>query len=245
MGDVREKIRKLLALGEGKANEHEAARAMELASELMMRHGIERDELKGDDAPRVIEGHRFNVDYPWYRFLVNAACKLYGTEAIYWRGGDVLRCNFVGRSENIDAAQDTLAFLILQVEALYKAMLPKGMTKAERADFRKTFKLACASRVYSRAWQIVEDQVSKATKGTAIAIIDHRVQLQNEASAFINRNGPLPEMKQVTVKEGRGTIAGRSAGDAVDLNRSVEPVALQHDAHVRAWRAFINTRRIA
>jgi len=67
---IREKIKKLLAVAEGQANEHESARAMELASSLMMRHGIDRESL--GEKPTVGEGSYFPIDYKWHRTTAQA-----------------------------------------------------------------------------------------------------------------------------------------------------------------------------
>ena len=48
MSDVVEKIRKLLELSKSD-NEHEAASAAAMAQELMVKHAIEEEEIRGRD----------------------------------------------------------------------------------------------------------------------------------------------------------------------------------------------------
>lgn len=221
MDTIREKIRKLLAVAEGQANEHESAQAMAMASALMMKHGINRDEL--GDKSSVGEGSHFPVEYKWYKIAAQAAGLLYGTVAFGNYGWTTFR--FVGRPENIEASQDTLAFIILQVEALYKSHLPKGLSKADRAEFRRTFKQSCIMRVYQRCHDIVEEQKrvdAPLSDCRALVIVEHRKLLEEEAMDYINGAGGVTEKaRAVKIRYTPGSVAGFAAGDAVDLHRKV------------------------
>lgn len=230
MSEIHDKIRAILATAaDERGNDNERANAERLASMLMMRHGISADEL--GEKPTVGEGALFDISYKWYRFVASAAGLLYGVKPFYQTGGEVLRCRFVGRQDNIDAAQDTLAFYLLQVEMLYKAHLPKGLSKKERADYRKTFKEQCAARVYTRVHAIVQEQTKAAaptSDSTALVVIAHREQLDNEADEFIKAKADVKPMRAVTVANKSYTAAqdGRRAGDTVDLNRKVAATPL-------------------
>lgn len=225
MSDIHDKIRALLnTANDARGNDNERANAERIASMLMMRHGIAKDEL-GEKAT-VIDGNKFEIAYKWYRFAASAAAELYGVKPFYTTGGPVLLCRFIGRPENIEAAQDTLAFYLLQVESLYKFHLPKGMTKKERADYRKTFKDQCAFRIYERVVKIVAEQTRATTKvshATALVVLEHREQLKLEADDHISKMSGVRRMKGVKVHSRSATAAidGRRAGDAVDLNRKV------------------------
>jgi hypothetical protein len=77
-----------------------------------------------------------------------AAAKLYGCNSsptIDGKGG----LFFIGREENVELAEQTAFWLMRQVELLYKEHLPRGLSQAVRAQYRKTFKAACAYRVKS------------------------------------------------------------------------------------------------
>lgn len=225
MSDIHDKIRALLATAnDERGNDNERANAERIASMLMMRHGIKQDEL-GEKA-KVVDGEKFEIAYKWYRFAASAAAELYGVEPFYTTGGPVLLCRFIGRPENIEAAQDTLAFYLLQVEALYKANLPKGLSKKERSDYRKTFKDQCAYRIYERVLKIVKEQ-TQATAGvshaTALVVLEHREQLKLETKDHISKMSGVRSMKGVTVhaRSANAYLDGRRAGDVVDLNRKV------------------------
>lgn len=224
MSSISEKIKKLLALGKDKgATEAEAMRAMELASALMVKHGIDESTLD-PDKPRVADkGGSFSYDRDWQLEAAQAAAKLYGCTTTWIGTMSKGAFSFVGRSDNIDAAQETSAYLILQIEQLYKANLPRGMSQSERAKYRKEFKFACARRVRSRAHAIVKEQQSAGVSGsTALVVVDYHKQLEDEIERKLKADGVRrvrPRAKQLS---GVGAIHGYTAGDQVDLNRAVE-----------------------
>ena len=83
-----------------------------------------------------------------------AAGFFYGCKVLFWRSGKH-GFAFIGRPDNTDAAEMTMMWLTQQIKELYKANLPKGLTQPQRQEFRKTFKVACAHRVYLRAAEFV------------------------------------------------------------------------------------------
>lgn len=233
---INDKIKKLLAMAEHEgSNENEAQKAMELASMLMMRHGIDRAALMTPAA--IIEGTMLPVNYDWYRSAAHAASLLYGVTSL-WYKGVTEQFRFVGRTDNVHVAEETFAFLVLQIERLYKQALPAGLSKAERAKWRKSFKLVCAQRVHSRCYAIAQnpktdDLTATQTGGTALAIINHRKELEEETSDYLGTK--YPGMKSVkkraqTVSHIGAAIAGQEAGNRVDLNR---PTGTAPVAHVR------------
>lgn len=221
MTNVRDKIKKLLALGENNTNEHEAARAMEMAAAMMAAHGIKRDELR--DHSGAVHGDRLPWEYPFWRTVARAAAHLYGGRSTIATDGTWL--SFIGRREVVDAAEDTFAFIILQIEALYRAALPKGLTKVERSSFRKTFKEAAARRVEERVEEIIRNLVTegsaaqKSTGSTALVIVANRELMLAEVREALKGIKTAAAPKPVKLTE--GTLRGLAAGDLVDLNQKV------------------------
>jgi hypothetical protein len=221
------KIKKLLAVaqaGSG-ATENEAATAMEFASALMLKHNIEV-QLDGDDEEGAIKGaFQHGYDEPWHIQCANAAGYLYYCRPlIYRRLGDIV---FVGRADNITACEETLKFLTREVERLYKLNLPKGMSKIERANYRSTFKMACAMRLAARAWAIMETlrtndaKAIAATGSKALVVVETIDAMLAEADAILGGMG----VKTMTVRPrraGLGTFDGRKAGDTVQLQKQVK-----------------------
>lgn len=222
MTAIHDKIRKLLAVANGNANEAESEVAMKMAAALMAKHQITQDEL-GVKREDVIYGDMFEMAPLWHLHAAHAAGVLYGAQPMLSRDREWV--GFVGRPSNINAAQDTMAYIIMQVETLYKAALPKGLTKRERAEFRDDFKKACALRVYQRCLKIVDDlrRQKDAVKGVnALVVQDHFKALAAENAAFLAGVKKAKPIKALVTKDHVGTFVGRMAGDHVEINRTVE-----------------------
>jgi hypothetical protein len=222
MSAIHDKIRKLLAVAHGNANEAESEVAMKMAATLMAKHQITQDEL-GVTKEDVMEGDLFEMSDKWQFHAAHAAGVLYGATPVRTR--DFGWVGFVGRPSNINAAQDTMAYIVVQVEALYKAALPKGLTKRARAEFREDFKKACALRVYQRCLKIVDDlrREKDAVKGVnALVVQDHFKKMKEENEAFLSDRPPLKPSKALLTKQRIGSFVGHKAGDLVEINRTVE-----------------------
>lgn len=229
MSAIKEKILKLLAVANNSgATEAEASTAMELASALMMKHNIEIDpessyEVSIGAGPIELVG--FNE--PWHEVCSSASAMLYTCQNVtclpLGKG-----FYFVGRKDNCEAAMITLAFIIQQIERLYKEHLPKGLTKSQRAEFRRTFKYSCAQRVLQRCWSLREsfkrgdDKAVKAIGLNSLVIIQSTELMLKEAQDFCEKTlGPPNQRKSHNPKVGSGTIAGWRAGDTVQLHKKV------------------------
>lgn len=219
-----DRIKKLLALANNNPNEHEAARALELAQTLMMKHGIDAKAL-GEKAKIGTSG-MIDEDHRWQNIVANAVAYLYGLRVVNYRN---VGFQFAGRLDNIDAATLTLPFIANQIEGLYKIALPKGLTKAARGEFRRTFKEACAMRVNSRIEtlvhaQITKDEAAKAAGGTALVVREHRKQLEDDAQEALNAIPGLrmKKSREIAIKETSGAIAGFRAGDTVKIHQEVK-----------------------
>ncbi|TXH19131.1 MAG: DUF2786 domain-containing protein [Hyphomicrobiaceae bacterium] len=215
--NIKAKIRKLFDLARNNPNEHEAAAAMQKAQRLMIEHGI--SDVSDSNGPTVSDFGDF--DTRWKKYCVRAACRLYGCLPIF--DNRYLRYVISGRPDNIDAANVTTEFLVYQVELMYKGTLPKGLSKSQRAAFRRDFKDACARRLLVRAYEITEDETPIATStGTALVVKSHIDQWQKEATDhFEHVTGTAVDTRpdRYNFKPSEGTIAGVIAGDAIDLQR--------------------------
>lgn len=223
--NIRDKIKKLLALANDKgASENEAAVALEFATKLMMQHGIEQAELNEMKA-QVKEGEWFDFDKRWHVIVGQAVGRLYGVKPL-GKSSAGHNFRFVGRPDNLEAANATVVFVAEQIEALYKAFLPRGMSKQERAEYRRDFKYNCALRVNSRAAEIVEKLTTKddavAVGCTALVVVSHREQLDAEIEDFFEKiNVRRTKARSVSVKISLGGLHGAKAGDQVRLQKGV------------------------
>jgi cytosine/adenosine deaminase-related metal-dependent hydrolase len=213
MSAIGDKIRKLLNLARDKsASEGEAATAMRLAMELMARHGIEEADL----VQREIDwGSRKEADAKWKEVTAWASASLYGCRAVFERTSEVFV--FVGREDNRLASEMTYDFLCEQIERWYKTYLPPGMSKRDRAQFRRGFKVACALRVYDR----VDDMMKPQATGSALVL--HIDSITKEVDDFLEAQGGTKTVgKAVTIKNANeGHLLGAIAGDQIQLRKEV------------------------
>lgn len=195
---LRSRLRKLLNMTvENGCTEDEQESAMRMAAGLAARGGIESEleALKNaspDTGPVKRKATRkgFTQEFKIHQLLAaQAAGLLYGCE-LYSYGGGKRGIFFIGREENIEAAEMTMFWLMRQVELLYKQSLPRGMTQSARAEYRRTFKAACAHRVYERArdlmWDMKMNEASaqQATGQNALVVQGYFKTLEQENSEY-------------------------------------------------------------
>lgn len=223
---IRKRIEALLRLaGDAAANEHEASVAMAKAAALMAKHGI---EVSLEDQEAIKRGEFVNndLDLKWHKLISHAVAYLYPVKPIFWsehvNGREITGWKWVGRPDVIDVAAITMDWLCRQVERLYKECLPKGMTKSERSEYRRTFKIACAGRVLTRAYYLrcalnEDDKVAmEATGQNALVLKDHFEQENAKIKAEMDKMD-LSSRKARPTKVGIGTRWGQAAGDLVKL----------------------------
>ena len=219
---IIDRIRNLLAMAEGQANENESAQAMELAAKLMLKHGVEQSQLNPRQAHEILEGDMIDINKPFYRTLAGAVCHLYGTSYLFFPSTKTFR--FVGRSDNIEASEATFTWILLQVEQLYKQALPKGMTTRERSRFRHTFKEACAHRVNVRAADIARNMTRDPLPQASTALVIHKDQLKHEIDSYFASKGNVKTARARRIKftHAGAAAAGHAAGNNVKLNANIK-----------------------
>lgn len=189
---ARARIAKLLNMTvENGATEDEQENAMRLAAGIAARLGIDVDSCRAKDAPQPKATAKWKPSplKPYEAMAAEAAAVLYGVECNAHNLGKN-GFGFVGREENIELAEATMLWLIRQVELLYKGHLPRGLSKRDRADFRNSFKDACAERVYHRAIALMakmrtdERAAQEATGQNALVVQGHFDRLRDEINTY-------------------------------------------------------------
>jgi hypothetical protein len=223
MEEIKERIIKLLNVTTDRgATENEAMIAMSMATRLMIAHGIKQDELQQSEFV-VEQSETTEVDYDWQEILAGAAGRLMGCTVLVTRGGGRKGFYYIGRRENHKAATDLWVFLVQQVERLYKVSMVPGMTQSMRANFRRTFKYACAVRVHNRATALIEEMKRGETPvfegSTAVVVQNHFDKMKDEADEFLKKTGVQvgKARKRKAHRSGIGTAAGLMAGNSVQL----------------------------
>lgn len=227
MSEVIERIKKLLRIGQpgSGATEEEASTAMGLAAALMLKHGLEV-QLDDDREPETVLGREFRgYSEAWHLNVASAAGYLYSCRHVVWRR--VGQYQFVGREDNVEACAITMQWLCSEVERLYKLHLPRGMSKADRTEYRRTFKWACSMRLAARAWAIMEmlrqddAKALEATGSRALVVVESIDQQLKAAADKLEEMGVTKRIVVHPRAAGLGTQAGRDAGDTVELQKRV------------------------
>lgn len=204
MSASHDKILKLLNMTvKNGCTEDEQETALKMAMAIAAREGIDLEALRPKDAPKikaVMKGH-YQEFKPHQALAAQAAAVLFGVECNVYNLG-ARGFNFVGRPELIELAEETMFWLFRQIEELYKQALPKGLSKTERAEFRKTFKAACALRTWERAREAMRDmryndaRAQEATGHNALVVQGYFETLEKEQDEFWEeRFAETPEQK--------------------------------------------------
>lgn len=222
--EIKSRIVKLLNLSRDRgASEAEAATAMTMATKMMLLHGITESDLQTSKA---VAGRSENTELErdWQEIIAQTAGNLFGCMTLLSKalnGAPVFY--YIGRPENHDAAKQTFNFLCDQVERLYKNGLPRGMSQRDRANFRRTFKYACASRIYHRAAELIEEMkrgehTKDVSNGTALVVQGYFDKLADEVDEFLAKAKMNIRMKRSKPRSmGLGSAAGHAAGNAVNI----------------------------
>lgn len=217
MSDVVEKIRKLLRLAKDKgATESEANVALEMAQRLMLQHNIKDVEEKRE--VHAVKGEWMHCDrgQRWELWIAGSVAKLFNCRVVQLVSLGAHQ--FVGKPENIEVAGETFLWVCGQVEALYKEALRtygRSLGRQGRADLRRSFKEACASRINQRVNEIVAAARNSIPDHMALVVIDQSLAAASELIANV------PSRKSRPIRHGIGTVAGYEAGNRVQLQGHV------------------------
>ena len=222
---TKERIAKLLNMTvENGCSEDEAANAMRMAAGLATKIGIELDAVRpaGAPKPKIVEKRKYTLMKVYESFCAEAAAVLYGVDCYapnYGKHG----WWFTGREENVELAEQTMLWLVQQVEQLYKQALPRGLSKRDRANFRGSFKDACGERLYQRALILMRDMKTKdsaaqeSTGSNALVVAGYFETLRNEIKEFDDEKywAPIRAAEAKRQEERTVLLASMSEADRV------------------------------
>ena len=218
---MQDKIAKLLALANDPgATEAEADTAMQMAAALMAKYGIEAPKSK-------IDRRRGHFDQPYDMWLVAASAELVGSHWYYYKTGDFV---FVSDEVTRESAYALWVYLHNARERTYREHLPRGLSKTDRAEFRRTFKTAFGIRIRRRVTEIVNalkqnDEAAMAATGSRALVVASSIEQRiNEAKNWLEAEGMVVITKarrSRPTRFGSGTAAGRTAADATPLRTEI------------------------
>lgn len=213
MTDIHNKIQHLLELANNNPSEDEAANAMNMARKLMMKYNIQLRDLGTVSSVSYGEAHTLDRDY--FKILGHAVKIMTGVTMVYF-ADDTFK--MAGTKVNVQIAHQLLMFLAEQVESLYKIYLPKGMSKRERAQYRKDFKRACALRIKQRCDQ-ARFHDNPVTSRELVVIQN---ELEKEVEAFLQKQLVRVVKSRTQLKlHTKDGLDGLMAGDSAALQPRV------------------------
>jgi hypothetical protein len=171
---IIQKIRKLFALAEGNANEHEREIAMRFAMELLSKHNLSVAQLEQEalqSSVCAVEGE-FKLER-WIQHILDAVCELYYTNYYISARRTAM---FVGTPENIAVSIDVASWLIESIR--------KESNKLYRDNYqRRSFRLGAAWKIVIRAIELAAEETTTARSngsGGNLVVIRNQLERANE-----------------------------------------------------------------
>lgn len=176
-----QKIKKLLALAEGNANDHEREVAMQFAMDLLAKHNLTLSEIQDIDLDNQTNEYPINLRMEkWITCLLQGVCTLYYTRFYEevtrdWYGRRKSFPVLVGTRENVDVTIEVMSWLMnsIRLESNYLYRDPYE---------RRSFRLGAAEKVWDRAEEIIEKEKNNtAHSGTGnLMVLRNKLESANE-----------------------------------------------------------------
>lgn len=216
MDNIKEKIKKLFALGEDVNNyEHEREQAMSKAQELLAMHNLERADIDGHRERIEVEEkfHDLRLE-KWKRIVISGACKLYYTSYFMTpRGSQGYSPVFVGTPENVEITIDIATWLI-------KSIAKESNKKFSGKHARDSFRLGAAMSLYEQAAKLRDQQLSPgASTGTSLMVLRNELERANED--YKARLGLRKHQARSTSVNPYAYQAGGQYGNTINLNKQI------------------------
>jgi hypothetical protein len=191
-----EKIEKLLRTADGKANEHEATVALQLAQKLADAHNLDIEGLrtKGDDSGKKRDEQLFAGGlYPYQRKLYKAVAEL--NHCLYWvrKGtykGQKFQHRLVGSKVNVLLSKQMGTYLQDTVERLAREYCEGDATKyftRHTHSYREGIIDRVVEKIQAKRRQDVADAAERRKNqqtgdGMTLVLIDDVIQREKEAN---------------------------------------------------------------
>jgi hypothetical protein len=218
---IANRVRKLFALANGNANEHERLVAMEAAQRLLDEHNLSLFEVQGEAESVSNIDHKAHTEIklrPWVRIVMHAVCRLYNTTFFMQRNaGETYHPIVIGTPENITVTLDVATWLIECITNESKAAL-SNQTE------RNSFKVGAAQRLFERVEELMTKPVetSRGATSTQLTVVRNALQVANKS--YLQQLVPHRQQfrSRPTYRSSSGYSAGREFGDSMSLNKQVK-----------------------
>jgi hypothetical protein len=227
---IKDKIRKLLAVANGKANENESLIAARQANKLMEKYNLSMADVIVKDLEKdanvineFVNEWRYAKQFPkYYSFLVTAVAKLYDCEVRYERDGKKgIGIKIFGFHADVEIAKWTIVFLhstgsILSEEYWDSIKdIPNYHNKGQFA--RKEFMNGYSARMSDRLAEMKEQRQAVVTSsGTSLMVV------KKDAIARVYGDFSYTESSTSYTNH---SAAGSRAANSVEINTPIEQKA--------------------
>lgn len=219
MADIKDKIRKLLALAGNNPSEHEADSAMRAALKLMAKHNIDSSTFDRE-VSKIGEMHLNGKGRPWERLLCQAVGRLYFCGYLYTkRSKTVTTHQFIGSEENASVASEIASWLVDAVR--------REARRAAQGDVPafNSFCSGAASRINQRVNRIIEEakrgEITDEATGKSLVLASVYDREEAETSEYIQKLNPRMKKLAIRASDGDAYTRGAQYGDSVGLNRQL------------------------
>jgi hypothetical protein len=214
---IKEKIQKLIAMGERGGTEAEMMVAMQKVQELLVKHGLSMTDVSE------VEKEEAAVDYSeglaarsvWQQVLAYGVANLYFCTC-FKSGGRQRRMIFVGKPSNVMIVKQICSYLIALGDRLAKET-------GQDVHFKNSFKQGYGSRISQRCFAEIrnakEGKLTDTSTGTALVVapLYDRAKQENQLALRSKGINLRSSYSWNTVRDGNGYAAGVSAGNSVGL----------------------------
>lgn len=214
--DVKEKIKKLLALG-GSPNENEAKLAMENANKLLLKHNLTTKDLTNEilvqSSVKDLGKKRVSA---WETNLMNIICKSNFCEVLIQRR-ETVSFLMIGKEINIQASLDMYDYLSNAVISWAKKNGGKG------ASAKNSYKLGMVNGLTKRLTEIMQESQTNGYEGTtAVVIYDLYKQTKEENWGYIKDNFSVTtSRKKTNVSDYASFSQGQSDSKNINFNEQI------------------------
>ncbi len=229
---VIKRVRKLLALAEGKANEHESANALAQAQRLMDEYKLTQALVEAEsdeDAPRTIEEELRSWEDPidvmggkktvrWKGTLAFVLARANGCHVWWGYQGGKRTLNVIGGASDAAAVRYLYQYTIREIDRLSKQYKGNGRT------WLNNFKLGCVDAIKRKLREARDAMVTDYAKSRGVALVkvaDAMAQVDrraDDAKAFGKRQlGLRPMSTSYSRYDRTAREQGREDGKRINL----------------------------
>ena len=220
------KMRALLKMSREAVNEHEASTAMRQLHALLAKHNVDMGEIDGPEKSQTVDSETLDIYIrPWVKTIANAVARLYFCK-IYLKGGRkgiVVVGTETNRHFALHMIDNIIHTINLASQKEASARWPKG---PEWSQFQTSFLNSASITIYHRCEDLIEQSMRGSLEdetGTAMVLASVYDTHNALTTAFMNQLGLRKgRASKFQMHDRAGAIAGKAAGNRVQLTRSLQ-----------------------